>query len=77
MRNPNLVLQNVGGDRGRATESHTRGVGASWPQQSHHVLTPQEADLLLSDSLWSRRERRVLADLKDNYSGDFHLFRIF
>lgn len=77
MRNPNLVLQNQGGDRGRDAASSTRGIAGSWPQQSQHVLSPDETDLLLTDSLWSRRERRVLVDPQDNHSGDFHLFRIF
>jgi hypothetical protein len=74
MRNPKLVLQNVGGDRGPAAAPNDRAVRA--PQASR-VLTPQETDQLLSESLWSRRVRRVLTDFQDNYSGDFHLFRIY
>lgn len=74
MRNPHLVLQNEAHDREANTASNTRGVAASWPKQSQRVLTAQETDLLLSGSLWSRRDRRALVD---NHSVDFHPFRIF
>lgn len=73
MRNPNLVLQNPVSDQGRDTTSSS-GVAASWPKQSQHVLSPQQTDLLLTGSLWSRRDRRVLVD---NHSTDFQPFRIF
>jgi hypothetical protein len=68
MHNPNLVLQNQSGDRDSGAAS------SSWPKQSERVLTAQETDLLLTDSMWSRRNRRALVD---NHSGDFRLFRIF
>jgi hypothetical protein len=68
MHNPNLVLQSQGGDR------EVDAGSSSWSKQSERVLTAQETDLLLTDSMWSRRDRRALVD---NHSGDFRLFRIF
>lgn len=71
MRNPNLVLQNTDSAGGSGAESNS-GVAGSWPKQSQRTLTPQETDLLLTDSLWSRRARVLV----DNHSSDFPLFRI-
>lgn len=69
MRNLHLVLQNAGGDTGRPPRDvHERAAAP---------LTPHETDALLSESLWSRPVRRVLKEFQDNYSGDFHLFRIY
>lgn len=77
MRNPNLVLQNQGGDTASPAASTERAASPYWHRSSHHLLTPHETDSLLSESIWGRRVRRVLADFRDNYSGDFRLFRIY
>ena len=74
MRNPNLALQNLAGEKLRPDAAPT---GARF-RETERMLSPFEVDVLLSSSgLFSGRERRVLTDFQDNHSGDFHLFRIF
>jgi len=40
-------------------------------------LSPFEADALLASSGRFARRGRIFLDFQDNYSGDFHLFRIY
>ena len=74
MRNPNLALQNLAGEKLRPGAAPA---GARL-RETERMLSPFEVDVLLSSSgLFGGRERRVLTDFQDNHSGDFHLFRIF
>ena len=43
-------------------------------RESERLLSPFETDALLADRF---ARRRVFPDFQDNYSGDFHLFRIY
>jgi hypothetical protein len=43
-------------------------------RESDRLLSPFETDALLADRF---ARRRVFPDFQDNYSGDFHLFRIY
>ncbi len=76
MRNLQLVLQNAGGGTGRSATFGELSASAL-QRRMQPELTPQETDALLSESMWSRRLRRVLTEFQDNYSGDFRLFRIY
>jgi hypothetical protein len=70
MRNLLRVLQNLD-DRARP-QPHP--VGRSRFRESERLLSPFEADALLADR-FVRSHR--FPDFQDNYSGDFHLFRIY
>jgi len=73
MRNPNLALQNLAGEKQRPASS----AGVRF-RETERMLSPFEVDALLTSSgLFGGRERRVLTDFRDNHSGDFHLFRIY
>ena len=72
MRNPNLALQNLAGEKLRPVAP----TGARF-RETERMLSPFEVDVLLSSSgLFAGRERRVLTDFQDNHS-EAHLFRIF
>ncbi len=72
MRNPNLALQNLAGEKQRPASPSVRF------RETERMLSPFEVDALLASSgLFGSRERRVLTDFRDNHSGDFHLFRIY
>jgi hypothetical protein len=72
MRNPNLSLQNLPGERQRPASSRVRF------RETERMLSPFEVDALLTSSgLFGGRERRVLSDFQDNHTRDFHLFRIY
>jgi hypothetical protein len=73
MRNPNLALQNLAGEKQRPASSASVRF-----RETERMLSPFEVDALLASSgLFGSRERRVLTDFRDNHSGDFHLFRIY
>jgi hypothetical protein len=46
-------------------------------REPERTLSPFEADALLTASGRFARRNRVFPDFQDNYSGDFHLFRIY
>ena len=71
MRNPSRVLQNL--DDGARPQSHP--AGRPRLRESERLLSPFETDALLADPF--ARRHRTFPDFQDNYSGDFHLFRIY
>jgi hypothetical protein len=70
MHKSNRVLQNVGG----ANPTAAMRLRIREPERT---LSPFEADALLTASGRFARRNRVFQDFQDNYSGDFHLFRIY
>ncbi|HKE45377.1 MAG TPA: hypothetical protein VKB41_12670 [Steroidobacteraceae bacterium] len=72
MRNPNLALQNLAGEKLRPASP----AGARF-RETERMLSPFEVDALLTSSgLFGGRERRLLPDFQDNHS-EAHLFRIY
>jgi len=70
MHKPSRVLQNVGADSPQpALRPRLR--------EPERMLSPFDADALLTASGRFARRNRVYPDFQDNYSGDFHLFRIY
>ncbi|HEY4646863.1 MAG TPA: hypothetical protein VIH25_11355 [Steroidobacteraceae bacterium] len=70
MHKPGRVLQNVGGE-------HPQPGMPLRLREPERLLSPFEADALLTASGRFTQRNRVLPDFQDNYSGDFHLFRIY
>jgi hypothetical protein len=70
MRNPSRVLQNL--EDARPQPFHA---GRPRLRESERSLSPFETDALLADPF--ARRHRAFPDFQDNYSGDFHLFRIY
>ena len=71
MRELLRVLQNP--DASERPTPHP--AGRSRLRESERLLSPFETDALLADPF--ARRHRTFPDFQDNYSGDFHLFRIY
>ena len=71
MRDLLRVLQNLD----ESERSHPHSAGRPRLRESERWLSPFETDALLAGP-FARRHRSV-PDFQDNYSGDFHLFRIY
>jgi hypothetical protein len=70
MHKSSRVLQNVGGENPPpAMRLRIR--------EPERTLSPFEAEALLTASGRFTRRNRVFPDFQDNFSGDFHLFRIY
>jgi hypothetical protein len=72
MRNPNVSLQNLAGEKQRPASP----TGVRF-RETERMLSPFEVDALLTSSGRFGGRGRVLSDFQDNHSGDFHLFRIY
>jgi len=72
----NLVLQNAFSRSGRAQPRIDLDRIRERLQVSRE-LTAQEADALLSESMWSRPSPRTIGEFADNHSTHFRLFRIY
>jgi hypothetical protein len=71
MRNPSRVLQNPE----ESARAYPHSAGRPRLRESERLLSPFETDALLADTF--ARRHRAIPDFQDNYSGDFHLFRIY
>ncbi len=74
MRDPSRVLQNPDPEGARPVP---RGAGRLRLRESERALSPFEIDTLLLGPGPFGRRNRAFPDFQDNYSGDFHLFRIY
>jgi hypothetical protein len=70
MRDLLRVLQNLDD----AARPQPLPAGRPRLRESERLLSPFETDALLTDPF---ARRRAFPDFEDNYSGDFHLFRIY